>query len=191
MSAIADRVLVIFPFEKAIYEQAGVPVDWVGHPLLDVMPPPRAGAARCSAALGLDPAGRWSRCCRAAGATSCARSCRDLVRRRAARFASALPTCSSSSPARRTCRTMLFAPLTRARSGGRVSVDRAGRHVLAAADVAIVASGTVTVQAALHECPMVVVYRLSPLTYRLGSRSSASIRMRWPTSSPAAESCPS
>jgi lipid-A-disaccharide synthase len=40
--------------------------------------------------------------------------------------------------------------------------------VLASADVALVASGTVTVQAALHECPMVVVYRLSPLTYRLG-----------------------
>ena len=40
--------------------------------------------------------------------------------------------------------------------------------MLAAADAAIVASGTVTVQAALHECPMVVVYRLSPLTYRLG-----------------------
>src|SRR6185503_7137148 len=38
------------------------------------------------------------------------------------------------------------------------------------ADVALVASGTVTVQAALHECPMVVVYRLSPLTYRLGRR---------------------
>ena len=34
--------------------------------------------------------------------------------------------------------------------------------------MALVASGTVTVQAALHECPMVVVYRLSPLTYRLG-----------------------
>jgi lipid-A-disaccharide synthase len=40
--------------------------------------------------------------------------------------------------------------------------------VLAAADVALVASGTVTVQAALHQCPMVVVYRLSSLTYRLG-----------------------
>src|SRR4029453_17067450 len=39
---------------------------------------------------------------------------------------------------------------------------------LAAADVALVASGTVTVQAALHECPMVVVYRLSTLTYLLG-----------------------
>jgi lipid-A-disaccharide synthase len=41
-------------------------------------------------------------------------------------------------------------------------------NVLASADVALVASGTVTVQAALHECPMVVVYRLSPWTYRLG-----------------------
>jgi lipid-A-disaccharide synthase len=40
--------------------------------------------------------------------------------------------------------------------------------VLASADVAIVASGTVTVQAALHGCPMVVVYRVGPVTYRLG-----------------------
>src|SRR5207248_10468656 len=40
--------------------------------------------------------------------------------------------------------------------------------VLAACDVVITASGTATVQAALHERPMVVVYRLSPLTYRIG-----------------------
>jgi lipid-A-disaccharide synthase len=46
--------------------------------------------------------------------------------------------------------------------------DGRADDVLAAADVALVASGTITVQAALHECPMVVVYRLSPLTYRLG-----------------------
>ncbi len=42
--------------------------------------------------------------------------------------------------------------------------------VLAISDVAITASGTATVQAALHGRPMVVVYRLSPLTYRLGRR---------------------
>ena len=40
--------------------------------------------------------------------------------------------------------------------------------VLASADVALTASGTATVQAALHDTPMVVVYRVSPLTYRLG-----------------------
>jgi lipid-A-disaccharide synthase len=49
-----------------------------------------------------------------------------------------------------------------------VVVDGAADSVLAGADVALVASGTITVQAALHECPMVVVYRLSPMTYRLG-----------------------
>ena len=36
MQRIADRVLVIFPFEEEIYRRAGVPVEWVGHPLLDV-----------------------------------------------------------------------------------------------------------------------------------------------------------
>ena len=44
----------------------------------------------------------------------------------------------------------------------------ASDDVLANADAAIVASGTVTVQAALHRCPMVVVYRVAPLTYRIG-----------------------
>ena len=43
-----------------------------------------------------------------------------------------------------------------------------GRRRAGGADVALVASGTVTVQAALHGCPMVVVYRLSPLTYGFG-----------------------
>ena len=40
--------------------------------------------------------------------------------------------------------------------------------MLASADVVLTASGTATVQAALHGCPMVIVYRLAPLTYRLG-----------------------
>ena len=40
--------------------------------------------------------------------------------------------------------------------------------VLASADVALTASGTATVQGALHDTPMVIVYRVSPLTYQLG-----------------------
>src|SRR6476646_10077161 len=39
MRAIADRVLVIFPFEAAIYEHGGVPVEFVGHPLIDLTKP--------------------------------------------------------------------------------------------------------------------------------------------------------
>jgi lipid-A-disaccharide synthase len=71
----------------------------------------------------------------------------------------------------------LFAPLTRASrslgaaAGGGprlVLVRDRTDDVLASSDVVITASGTATVQAALHERPMVVVYRLSPMTYRLG-----------------------
>ena len=55
MQRIADRVLVIFPFEEEIYRRAGVPVEWVGHPLLDspTSPEPRA---EFLARLGLDQA---------------------------------------------------------------------------------------------------------------------------------------
>jgi lipid-A-disaccharide synthase len=55
MRRIADLVLVIFPFEEEIYRRAGVAVEWVGHPLLDVsdaLEPRAAFLAR----LGLDPA---------------------------------------------------------------------------------------------------------------------------------------
>ena len=63
----------------------------------------------------------------------------------------------------------LLAPLAARLSGApAIVLDGHADDVLQIADVALVASGTVTVQAALHECPMVVVYRLSPLTYRLG-----------------------
>jgi lipid-A-disaccharide synthase len=47
-------------------------------------------------------------------------------------------------------------------------VEEESDAVLASAETALVASGTATVQAALHDTPMVVVYRLSPLTYRIG-----------------------
>jgi lipid-A-disaccharide synthase len=63
----------------------------------------------------------------------------------------------------------LFAPFT---EGGPPLAVVEGRadDVLNASDVVVTASGTATVQTALHERPMVIVYRLSPLTYRLGRR---------------------
>src|SRR5262249_16749794 len=51
-----------------------------------------------------------------------------------------------------------------------VIVDGDADTVLASSDVALLASGTATVQAALHDTPMVIVYRVSPLTYALGRR---------------------
>jgi lipid-A-disaccharide synthase len=169
MKRIADRVLVIFQFEEAIYRAAGVPVEWVGHPLLDVTGAPeprdaflrRAGLDSGRPVVALLPGSRHNELRSIlpdlAGA---ARIIRDRLP--AAQFIVARAPQVAHD---------LLAPLRElSRDGGRPAavVDGHADGVLAAADVALVASGTVTVQAALHECPMVVVYRLSPFTYRLG-----------------------
>ena len=163
MKRLVDRVLVIFPFEEQIYKDAGVPVQWVGHPLFDVAAAPaprdqflagvwtRSAPPRRRAAAGQppqraprDPAG--SRACRAAHP-------RPGARRAVHRRARAPPAATTPST-----------PLMQLghEGGAAAMVEGHADDVLAAADVALVASGTVTVQAALHECPMVVVYRLSP-----------------------------
>ena len=109
---------------------------------------------------------RSSRCCRAAAATSCAPSCR-ISCAPPALIAARVPGVQFVSRARRIFDDELFAPLShwpqprQRRLSSRADSDA----VLGSADVALIASGTVTVQAALHGCPMVVVYRVAPLTY--------------------------
>ena len=170
MRRIADRVLVIFPFEAPIYEAAGVPVEWVGHPMLDVLAPTEPRAVFLSR-HGLDPA----RPVVALLPGSRRNEVREILPGLAAAAAlirTRLPGAQFVVARAPHVPADLFKPLEQLAEGGEAAVIFDGRadDVLAAADVALVASGTVTVQAALHECPMVVVYRLSPLTYRLGRR---------------------
>ena len=162
----ADRVLVIFPFEQALYERAGVPVEFVGHPLIDlidrhapraaILTQPRPVARRADGrAAARQPPQR--------GREHAARRCS----RRARACAPRSRTCSSSSRGRRGCTTQQFE--TARRSHLPIGVHEGDTDaVLAASDLVITASGTATVQTALHGKPMVIVYRLSPLTYRLG-----------------------
>jgi lipid-A-disaccharide synthase len=165
MRRIADRVLVIFPFEEAIYREAGIPVQWVGHPLLELTPVAqprqeflsRAGLDPHHPVIALLPGSRRNEVQAILPDLSRAVA---LIRARLA-HAQLLVARAPHLP------DDLFAPLSLA--GGQAAlIEGEADNVLASADVALVASGTVTVQAALHECPMVVVYRLSPLTYRLG-----------------------
>jgi lipid-A-disaccharide synthase len=168
MKRIADRVLVIFPFEEPIYREAGVPVEWVGHPLLDLQPPivPRDAFLRSH---GLDP----SRPVLALLPGSRSNELREIlpviadsVQRIRDRVAGVQFVVARAPH----LRDELFDPLPPLRNAGvpLAVVEGEADNVFAASDAAVVASGTVTVQGALHECPMVVVYRLSPLTYRVG-----------------------
>jgi lipid-A-disaccharide synthase len=169
MRRIADRVLVIFPFEAPIYEAAGVPVEWVGHPLMDVAlaPEPRHSFLR---GLGLDPTRSVVAILPGSRKNELRQILPDLARA-AVIIRGRIPDVQFVVARAPHLPDALFEPLRLlADAPGRAAVIVEGRtdDVLAAADVALVASGTVTVQAALHECPMVVVYRLSPLTYRMG-----------------------
>lgn len=165
--ATADRMLVIFPFEEAIYRDAGVPVEFVGHPLIDLVGRAQPRAAFLTA-RHLDPAAPTVAVLPGSRANEVRRILPDLVS--AARLiAERVPRVQFVIGRAGNLPDALFEP---ARHAGvpMVIVENETDAVLAAADVALTASGTATVQTALHDTPMVVVYRLSGLEYTVGRR---------------------
>ena len=161
--ASVARMIVIFPFEEAVYRDAGVPVTFVGHPLVDLVQP-AVDAPAFLAAQRLDP----SRPVLAV----LPGSRRSEVTHNVPPIAGALPLVRAALPDVQPAVAVapgldraLFEPL---RAAGATLVDGQAHALVSAARAGSVASGTATVEAALLGLPMVVVYRLSPLTYALG-----------------------
>lgn len=167
MARTLDLVLCLLPFEKRFYDDARLPAEFVGHPLADRLPlaPDRDGAR---ARLGLGP-----------DATVVAvlpGSRRGEVERLAADFLGAARWLSARRPGVRFVAPMaspavraLFEAAVQAEQGGRPPLDLritdGGADVaLTAADCVLVASGTATLETTLCRRPMVVAYRLAPLT---------------------------
>jgi lipid-A-disaccharide synthase len=167
MKRLVDRVLVIFPFEEQIYRDAGVPVQFVGHPLVDLA---RAQEPKDSFVreIGLD-AQRPVVALLPGSRPNEVERLLPILRDAVARIAAQMPQAQFVIARAPSLDDRLFSTTTW--SGARpIEVLARTDDVLAVSDVAITASGTATVQAALHGRPMVVVYRLSPITYRLGRR---------------------
>ena len=168
MKRYVSRVLVIFPFEEQLYRRAGIPVDFVGHPLVDLVRvrQPRAALLR---EHGLDPAAPTVALLPGSRANELHRivpgmsASLPLIRAR-------VPNVQFIVAAAPNLDDALFDPLLTVATGFSrpIVIRNTTDDVLAASDVVITASGTATVQAALHHRPMVVVYKLSPLTYRIG-----------------------
>lgn len=167
LKKLVERALVIFPFEEEIYQRAGVPVTFVGHPLLDLATArvPREAFLR---GIALDPSAPTiallpgSRPNELRAVLPVLAAAMPLVHARLPRVQFVVARAPNLADG-------LFAPLTDLPS--RITpavVEGRSDDVLAASDVVMTASGTATVQAAIHERPMVIVYKLSPLTYRLG-----------------------
>jgi lipid-A-disaccharide synthase len=167
MKRLADRVLVIFPFEEQIYRDAGVPVQFVGHPLVDLA---RAQEHKASflTELALDPSRRIVALLPGSRPNEVVRLLpvmRDAVKQ----IATSLPGVQFVIARAPSLDDSLFSNV-KWDSAEPVVVLARTDDVLAVSDVVVTASGTATVQAALHRRPMVVVYQLSPLSYRLGRR---------------------
>lgn len=166
IQAQATEMLVIFPFETAIYEAADVPVRYVGHPLVDQVAAAESRTA-ARASLGLSDDNEVLAVLPGSRASEVRRLLPTLTEA-AARLRVARPGLRLLCPRGPGLDEALFAPWL-ALTGAQLLEGQSDR-VLAAADVALLASGTATVQAALHDVPMVVVYRVSPLEYAIGRR---------------------
>ena len=158
------RMIVIFPFEEALYRDAGVDVRFVGHPLVELVKPAtdRDGFL---AAHGLDPARPLllalpgSRPQEVSHNLPPLAGALRLVASRRPDVQLALAVAPSLPP------SLFDADL--AGLGVRLLAGHT-HQLMSSATAGIVASGTATVEAALLDLPMVVVYRLSALTYALG-----------------------
>jgi lipid-A-disaccharide synthase len=166
-----DRMLVLFPFEPPLYERAGIPVSYVGHPAA-------AGAAgvhtrratreslRLRAAtpvFALLPGSRMSEIEMHAA----------LVLDVAARIVEARPDAEFLVPLVSRATRDAFELAIHRHGGTALPITMLYGHAteaLRAADVGIVASGTASLEAALARCPHVIFYRVSSMTARMVAR---------------------
>jgi len=163
-----NRILVMFPFEKPIYEKAGIPVSYVGHPLADVIPlQPKKEEARAALRLpsgklivALLPGSRRSELHYMANAFVLA----------AHRFRQEIHDVHFVCPTVTRATRDLFERAVHVNQRTDLPLTLLFGHsheALAAADLALVASGTATLETALFKTPMVIAYRQSPITWRL------------------------
>jgi lipid-A-disaccharide synthase len=159
------RILVMFPFEAPIYEKAGVPVTYVGHPLADLIPlEPNKHEAR--AALRL-PSGKLIVALLPGSRRSELHYMAQSFVLAAHRFRQEIPEVHFVCPTvTRDTRDMFERTL---HQEGRTDLPLTllfghSHEALAAADLALVASGTASLETALFKTPMVIAYRQSPLT---------------------------
>jgi len=160
-----DKLGVVFPFEADLYNNGRQLAEFIGHPLLDVVRPTRPASAT-RAQYGLDP----ERPVVALLPGSRKKEVRYLFR----------PMCEAGArlaqegwqPIVALAESLTPADLAEA-LGGPLPIPIAHGdtyNAVAAADAAIVASGTATLETALLGCPMVIVYRMAPLTHWIARR---------------------
>ena len=171
IGAAVSRILALFPFEPALYEQQGIPVSYVGHPLADMLPlEDGRNAARelldlspQQPVFALLPGSRQSELHYMA----------DTFIATAREIHKSLPNALFLVPmATRETRLLFESALYRcdARDLPIRMLFGHAHEAMMAADAVLVASGTATLEAALLKRPMAIVYKMAPFSHRLMRR---------------------
>lgn len=168
ISRMVDRMAVILPFEEEIYRGTGLDCEFVGHPVLDEIHQIRTTSAEAKKALGL-PAGKpllsllpGSRPHELQRLLPLMLDVMRRFRQEFGEFRFCIPLAPNTDQA------AYKKILDRFREEGALINKGESLRVLSASDLAVIASGTATLQAAFLGVPSVVVYKLFPLTFWLG-----------------------
>lgn len=159
-----DRVLTLFPFESAIYDKAGVPVSYVGHPLADMLHS-YSSQTDIRARLTIQP-DRPVVALLPGSRVSELQSMARLFVESAQRIAAAVPAVQFVVPLVSIETRQLFeSAVAQASNIDLMMLDGHSHDAIAAADVALVASGTATLETALLQTPMVITYRMPRVSW--------------------------
>ncbi|HET7823949.1 MAG TPA: lipid-A-disaccharide synthase [Anaeromyxobacter sp.] len=166
IARVVDRMLCILPFEERFYEGTGVSARFVGHPLAERPPPAQADAYRRE--LGLAPS-RTTVALVPGSRPSELKRIFPAMLDAAERILASRPDAQFVVPVAPTLAREQLAPYLASHRTVEVKlVDGRTEEVVGASDAALVKSGTSTLEAALMLRPMVVVYKLSWLSYLVG-----------------------
>lgn len=165
-----DLILALFPFEAAFFQKHRVPVTFVGHPMADIIPMESSrqdareqlGLGRDDQILALLPGSRMGEVTKLirpflASAKQCQKEypeCKILIAAANADVAAQIDLAIQENPGIKEVQVMLAQ----------------AQVVMTAADALLLASGTVTLEAALIKRPMVIAYKMAPLTHWILSR---------------------
>ena len=163
LGKLVDKMLVIFPFEEGLYRNAGIPCRFVGNPLLDELPNDldpvflrqKYGVEPGNTVVALLPGSRPQEI----------HHLLPVMLSAAKRLSKKIQDVSFLLPVASSVEWKKVSRMVKGRSLPIKLIAGETPQVLACSDAAVVASGTATLEAALVGTPMVVVYRMSWLTY--------------------------
>jgi lipid-A-disaccharide synthase len=165
-----DRVLCLFPFEPDILAAHGIAADYVGHPLADHIPL-QVDAFAARRALGLD-ADRSVVALLPGSRSSEISAIAPVLLQAAKRIRNERPEIQFVLPVAPGLIEQVRACVAREPLPGLHVIEGRSHEALAACDLTLIASGTATLEAALFKRPMVIVYRMNPLSWQLMKRKA-------------------